>query len=296
MNSQPTKLSRKVIIGVATALVGAVTASTLLFSGAVNAQTPVPGATAVAPATKQSGGLRERRGPGGRLGHFGSAANSSHAVAAKLLGIDEAALRTAMQGGKTIAALATEKGVDLSTISNAILEAQKADLTQAVTDGKLTQAQADQMLADAPARITDMLSRTMPEKPGGFGGGRGGKGGMGGMGVKGGKGGAPGGKVAQAVVAKALGIDETALRTELLSGKTIADVAKAKGVDLAGVQKAILDAQTAELAQAVTDGRITQAQADQKLADAPARITEMLNRTQPAGRGGRGRRGDNSDR
>ena len=67
-------------------------------------------------------------------------------------------------------------------------------------------------------------------------------------------------------VAKALGMTTDELSAELWGGKTLADIASAKGVDIAVVKAAVEAAQVAEtktaIAQAVTDGKITQAKAD----------------------------------
>jgi hypothetical protein len=89
----------------------------------------------------------------------------------------------------------------------------------------------------------------------------------------------PGGQV----VAGALGIDEATLRTELQSGKTIAEIAQAHGVDVQKVVDALVADLKTHLDADVAAGRITQAQADQKLADAPARITDMVNHKPPVG-------------
>lgn len=94
------------------------------------------------------------------------------------------------------------------------------------------------------------------------------------------------------VIASAIGIDEATLRAELRSGKTIAQVAQAHGVDVQKVVDALVAELRTHLAADVAAGRITQAQADEKLANAPARITEMVNNAPPAGGphgpGGRG--------
>ncbi len=68
-------------------------------------------------------------------------------------------------------------------------------------------------------------------------------------------------------------------------GKSIADVAKEKGVDKQKVIDAMVADAKAKLAEAVTAGRITQAQADERLADLESHITELVNGTMPAGRG-----------
>jgi hypothetical protein len=66
--------------------------------------------------------------------------------------------------------------------------------------------------------------------------------------------------------AKALGMTADELSAELWGGKTLSDIADEKGVDIADVQAAVQAAQIAEtktaINQAVTDGAITQANAD----------------------------------
>ena len=66
--------------------------------------------------------------------------------------------------------------------------------------------------------------------------------------------------------AKALGMTADELKTQLWGGKTLADLAEEKGVDLADVQAAVQAAQEAALRenieQAVADGTITQEHAD----------------------------------
>jgi hypothetical protein len=66
--------------------------------------------------------------------------------------------------------------------------------------------------------------------------------------------------------AKALGMTADELSAELWGGKTLSDIAEEKGVDIADVKAAVEAAQIAEtktaIAQAVTDGEITQDKAD----------------------------------
>jgi hypothetical protein len=69
-----------------------------------------------------------------------------------------------------------------------------------------------------------------------------------------------------AVAAQVLGMDQTALVAELSSGKTIADVAKAKNVAVDKIVTAFVDARAQALKAAVDAKHITQAQADSTLA------------------------------
>jgi hypothetical protein len=79
-----------------------------------------------------------------------------------------------------------------------------------------------------------------------------------------------------AIAAKALGMTEAELTTELKAGKSISDVAKAKNVDLAVVKAALTAELTAHLAEEVKSGEHTQAEADAKLAEATAKMDKML--------------------
>jgi hypothetical protein len=86
-------------------------------------------------------------------------------------------------------------------------------------------------------------------------------------------------------VAGALGLTPVELFTELHSGKTLSEIATAKGVDLQKVQDAANAARVAEekaaIEQAVKDGTLTQAQADWMLQG-------IAQGWMPMGRGGHG--------
>jgi hypothetical protein len=149
----------------------------------------------------------------------------------------------------------------------------RAALAGLVTDGTLTQAQVDKV-------VTALDAAEAAEHPGGAG--RGGPGGPGGPG----RGGRMGAKLSIATVATALGMTEADLRTELQAGKTIADVAKEKGVDVQKIVDAVVAEVKTALDQAVTAGTITQAQEDQRLTDLTTRITDRINGKAPAGGAG----------
>ena len=93
--------------------------------------------------------------PAARLAHgggFGFGPHSQEALeaAAEALGMTADELSTQLWGGKTLAELADEAGVDLQDVRDAVeaaqLEAVRAAIAQAVEDGNITQAQADWLL------------------------------------------------------------------------------------------------------------------------------------------------------
>ena len=104
------------------------------------------------------------RGDGGR--HFGIEGAGLDA-AAKAIGVTTAELRQALQGGQSIADVAKSKNVDPKTVVDAMVAEVKTRLDQAVTDGKLTQDQANTELTEATQRITDLVNGMVPAK--GFG-------------------------------------------------------------------------------------------------------------------------------
>jgi hypothetical protein len=106
-------------------------------------------------------------GPGG----FGGPQNSVVAVAAKVLGMDQPTLVAELNAGKTIADVAKEKGVALDTIVDAIIAGRSEALKSAVVAGRMTQAQADEMLTWMRANITARLNAKSAAR--GFGGGMG---------------------------------------------------------------------------------------------------------------------------
>jgi 3-hydroxyacyl-CoA dehydrogenase len=100
-----------------------------------------------------------------------------------------------------------------------------------------------------------------------------------------------GGGHAIEAAAEFLGMDVDELRTQLHEGATLAEIAG----DQADALVAELVSQAEErVAEAVETGRITQEQADEKLAEIEQRITDMVNGELPErgeGRRGPGRRG-----
>ena len=104
-------------------------------------------------------------------GNWGGPDNSLVAVAAKVLGMEQTALAAELNTGKTIADVAAAKGVALDKIVTAFVQPHVDWLNQAVKDGKITQAQADQSIAAMKANITAKLSA--PFIPRGNGNGQG---------------------------------------------------------------------------------------------------------------------------
>ncbi len=110
-----------------------------------------------------NGKLRHFDGPGGPPMRFGFGADT--AAAAKYLGLDESALRAKLRNGQSLADVAKAQNKDVQGLEDAIVASQKARLDQAVSDKKLTQTQADDMLAKLKARVADLVNATPPDRP-----------------------------------------------------------------------------------------------------------------------------------
>lgn len=149
-------------------------------------------------------------------------------------------------------AFAQRLGITLDKLKEAYKGAFSDTIDKAVQDGKLTEDQAAQMKTDAENAINQ---GNLPgfEGPFGRGGKHGGRSGFG-----------PGHEGFElSVIAQSLNMTEADLLTDLQDGKTLADIAAEKNVDLATIKTAVLDNLKSKLDQAVTNGQLTQEQADQ---------------------------------
>ena len=91
-------------------------------------------------------------------------------AAATALGMTEDELRSALEAGDTtLAEVAEEQGVAVDTLIDALVQASKDRLDQAVEDGRLTQEEADERLADLEQRITELVNSDLPGRGPGHG-------------------------------------------------------------------------------------------------------------------------------
>lgn len=140
------------------------------------------------------------------------------------------------------------------------LQALQDALAGLVGDGTLTQDQAD--------TVADTLESSDALGHGGHQGGRG---------------------IDLDAAATALGMTADDLRTALaVDGATLAGVAQDQGVERQALVDALVAAGTDRVQQAVTDGRLTQAEADERIAELPDRTATLVDADLPDGAGGRG--------
>jgi len=144
----------------------------------------------------------------------------------------------------------------------------KSALSGLVSDGTLTQVQADKVAGTLESK----LPKHQMGRPGGH---------VGWMGMA----------ETRDAAAKALGLTPEKLRTALQSGKSLADVAKDQKVSVDSLVKAMVTATEGRLATAVKDGILTQAKSDKMKSTLTERITHRVNGVRPDGGPGHGPRG-----
>jgi hypothetical protein len=182
--------------------------------------------------------------------------------------------------------VAKHLGISRQKLDDATKAAAIDQVDAQLAAGKITKDQADEL----KKRIE---SGDIPP----LGGLRGPGFGLGGRGVPGGPGG-PGPLLKAGIddsltaAAKYLGVSESDLRTQLNSGKSLADVAKAQSKDVAGLEQAILAAAKSDLDKAVSDKKLTQSQADDVYNRLKSNIDDVVNgQLRMHFRGGPGRPG-----
>ncbi len=148
-------------------------------------------------------------------------------------------------------ALANRLGISTDTLQQAFKNAGKDTVAQELQAGKITQDQANQLNQRIDGWQPGQGDFDFP-----FGKGMG-------LGRGMGRDGFFGGQVMLDAAAKALNMTSADLTTELQSGKSLADVAKEKNVDVNSVKQAMIDAAKAQVDAEVTAGKITADQATQ---------------------------------
>ena len=113
--------------------------------------------------------------PAGQLLRRAAAHGRGHRVRAVIGGILDAAanvmhvsrdvLVQELKQGKSIAQVASERGVSRDALKQGIVSAEKAKLDQAVANGKITQAQADKLLQGLTNRVDKIIDRTREGGP-----------------------------------------------------------------------------------------------------------------------------------
>lgn len=110
--------------------------------------------------------LANARPPKGDHDHFGPGRKMFGGLdletAASTIGVTTDELRQALENGQSIADVAKSKNVDPQKVIDTLVAKAKSRIDQLVTDGKITQDQANTMVTEATQRITDFVNGTFP--------------------------------------------------------------------------------------------------------------------------------------
>jgi uncharacterized protein YaiL (DUF2058 family) len=214
-----------------------------------------------------------------------AAQQAAFGAAASALGLTPAQLKQELGGGQTLADLARAKGVAAQQVRDAMLAAGRASLDAAVKNNQLTQAEADAYYSGALVPMTDKLTTLAAANPQAAGtpapDQR--KQGLDPRTMT------PPERVAEQAAwdaaASALGLTRDQLTQQLDAGKSVADLAQAKGLSAQQVRDRMLAAGRASLDAAVRSGQLTQAQADDTYNGLVVPVTNKVTtvNTQPKG-------------
>ncbi len=211
------------------------------------------------------------------------------AAAMAAIGGGGAAYATTQSGAKARAPQAVKAETPFVTaVANRVgvspqklLDAMKAEATARVD----TAAAAGRIPAEAAARIKARIAAATLDSPFGLAGPRPDRGGSDGRRGLRGLGG-PHKQIAK-VAADYIGATPDELRQELMSGKSLAQIATAHGKSVEGLKSAIVKALTERLDEAAANGRLTREAEQQILDRVKANLDDILNRTGPPGPRGR---------
>jgi hypothetical protein len=175
-----------------------------------------------------------------------------------------------LRDGAILADLITANGGDVNAVIAEALAVVTEQTNQAVTDGKITQERADEILANAETRITELVNTENPIREG-IGGRvddfRNNRNGI--------------DRVFHDALEEA-GITRAEIRTQLQDGASLRQILTDAGLDVTALTaEALTNAQT-RLDEAVANERLTAEEAATRLTELEARITELLDKTRTA--------------
>ncbi len=181
----------------------------------------------------------------------------------KQSGLTPDVFKQGARDGKSIDQILTENGKSPADVRHLVLADLDTRLAQAVTNGKLTQAQADKIRDNAPAALEKLMSRVPnPDRDGRHI-------------LRDLR------KEAIRVASKTIGIAPKELLQDLRGGQTIAQVAEAHG----HTGQQVIDAMVAEanhdIDKLVANGKLTAEQGEKAKERALAAITKLVNEGGP---------------
>jgi predicted transcriptional regulator len=183
-------------------------------------------------------------GEWGHRGGFGQQRDIVSQEVLDLLKLDQAAVNEKIKAGSTLAQIAEEQGVTRDSLKSVLTEAFN----------KKQEKQKQEFASNLDKTIDSNLQASKQENGGGFRS-----------------------KLNFEASATILGITADELKQGLSAGKSLSDLATEKGVDVQKLIDAQIAAITSNINQAVTDGKLTQEQANKQLTDVASIVEKIVN-------------------
>lgn len=186
-------------------------------------------------------------------------------VVAELTGTDVSEVEAALENGLTVAEFAQQYGVAKEDLVAALMTDIEARVNDAITSGELTQREAQQLLTDLGTRVTAIVNGEDPngnEAPDNSS--------------------TPDGVNGDAfgsldTIAKLTGTTIEDVMAAVMDGQSLVDFAAQHGVDESELIAAVAADVETQITANVENGYLTQAQADQLLANLDEIVTEIVN-------------------
>jgi hypothetical protein len=212
-----------------------------------------------------AGAVSAQQGDGGRRGNqFGQPGERGGRmrdgiglvqIVADELGISPRDVAEQMRGGVSLAEVITNNGGSIENVTAAAIEQATERISLAVENGRITQEQADEMLANLETHITDMLNAN------------------------------PAARLDHLLIVERVagetGLTLRDVTQQWRDGVTLGEILTANGEDVQAFIDETLTRAQERFDQAVANGRLTQQQADQRLEELRTSLPDFLNQAFP---------------
>lgn len=190
-----------------------------------------------------------------------------HGIIADELDITLNELQSEIKSGKTIEEIAKEKNVSVEKLTEAIITKISVKLDQSLENGSITEEQKTNILERLEANINNMLSNNCNSIEHNNFKDRKNNHGCSGIKLH---------ETIRDTIAEELGLTSDELRSQILSGKTIEEMAKEQNVSLEDLTMKLKKSLTAQIEQMVENGTITEEQKDNYINNIDQCIENMI--------------------
>ncbi|MCQ4086523.1 LysM peptidoglycan-binding domain-containing protein [Saccharibacillus sp. JS10] len=174
---------------------------------------------------------------------------------ASLLKLTEEQLNTRLEAGESLAKIATAQGVTTQSVVDLLVSTHETHLKSELEAGTITQTQYNERLAEAKERAQDEVNRVFDGSMPGPG---------------------KGPKQEMKEIASLLKLTSEQLKTRQEAGESLADIAKAQGVSQQSLIDLLVSKHETRLKAELADGKITQTQYNERIADAREHEAERI--------------------